>query len=113
MFTYTPTTLNNDFEEPEQGFLTNPDVPFTNNQAGRDTRMMKLRQKISGCFRTETGARNFATLRTVLSTARKQGWNTMDSIAQRPRHPCPKPSCCLTWRGVTEFLDSISDQSIY
>jgi transposase len=65
-------------------FLTNPDVPFTNNQAERDARMMKLRQKISGCFRTETGARTFATLRTVLSTARKQGWNILDTIAQRP-----------------------------
>jgi transposase len=65
-------------------FLTNPDVPFTNNQAERDARMMKLRQKISGCFRTETGARNFATLRTVLSTARKQGWNILDTITQRP-----------------------------
>lgn len=65
-------------------FLTNPDVPFTNNQAERDARMMKLRQKISGCFRTETGARNFATLRTVLSTARKQGWNILDTITKNP-----------------------------
>jgi transposase len=63
-------------------FLTNPDVPFTNNQAERDIRMMKLRQKISGCFRAETGAQTFATLRTVLSTARKQGWNILDTLTQ-------------------------------
>jgi transposase len=65
-------------------FLTNPDVPFTNNQAERDIRMMKLKQKISGCFRTETGAKNFAILRTVLSTARKQGWNILETISTPP-----------------------------
>lgn len=63
-------------------FLTNPDVPFTNNQAERDIRMMKLKQKISGCFRTESGANTFATLRTVLSTARKQGWNILDTLTK-------------------------------
>jgi transposase len=65
-------------------FLTNQDVPFTNNQAERDVRMMKLRQKISGCFRTEKGAQTFATLRTVLSTARKQEWNILVSITKNP-----------------------------
>ncbi len=65
-------------------FLTNPDVPFTNNQAERDIRMMKLRQKISGCFRTDTGAQTFAILRTVLSTARKQGWNIFDTLTRNP-----------------------------
>jgi transposase len=63
-------------------FLTNPDVPFTNNQAERDLRMMKLKQKISGCFRADTGAQTFAILRTVLSTARKQGWNILETLTQ-------------------------------
>ena len=63
-------------------FLTNPAVPFTNNQAERDIRRMKLKQKISGCFRAETGAQTFAILRTVLSTARKQGWNSLDTLSQ-------------------------------
>jgi transposase len=63
-------------------FLTNPDVPFTNNQAERDLRMRKLKQKISGCFRAETGAHTFAPLRTVLSTARKQGWNVLNTLSQ-------------------------------
>ena len=63
-------------------FLTNPEVPFTNKQAERDLCMMKLKQKISGCFRADTGAQTFAILRTVLSTARQQGRNFIDTLAQ-------------------------------
>jgi len=66
-------------------FLENPDVPFSNNQAERDIRMMKLRQKISGCFRSQNGAQAFATLRTVLSTAKKQGWNILQAITENPQ----------------------------
>ena len=65
-------------------FLTNPDVPFTNNQAEQDLRRMKVKQKISGSFRTEAGAQTFVILRTVLSTARKQGWNILDTLTQNP-----------------------------
>jgi transposase len=61
-------------------FLYNPDSPFTNNDAERDLRMVKCKQKISGGFRTSRGADQFARIRGFISTARKQGWNILDSI---------------------------------
>ena len=69
-----------DYQEDTLLFLFDPHVPFTNNQADRALRMMKVRQKISGGFRFNTGARTFATLRTVLSTARQQGWNILATL---------------------------------
>jgi transposase len=65
-------------------FLTDPSVPFTNNLAERDGRMMKLRQKISGGFRSLDGAKDFAVIRSVLSTARKQGWNMLQTVMDDP-----------------------------
>ena len=65
-------------------FLTDPAVPFTNNLAERDGRMMKLRQKISGGFRSKDGAKDFAVIRSVLSTARKQGWNMLQTLTANP-----------------------------
>jgi transposase len=65
-------------------FLIDPSVPFTNNLAERDGRMMKLRQKISGGFRSEDGAKDFAVIRSVLSTARKQGWNMLQTLTAEP-----------------------------
>ena len=65
-------------------FLHEPAVPFTNNLAAQDVRMMKVRQKISGGFRSAQGARDFATLRNVLSSARKQGRNRLEALRQGP-----------------------------
>jgi transposase len=65
-------------------FLTDPRVPFTNNLAERDGRMMKLRQKISGGFRSTEGAQDFALIRSVLSTARRQGWDILQTLTDDP-----------------------------
>jgi transposase len=67
-------------------FLTDPRVPFTNNLAERDGRMMKLRQKISGGFRSENGAKDFAVIRSLLSTARKQQWDMLAILTSDPAH---------------------------
>src|SRR6516225_6071029 len=66
-------------------FLNDPAVPFTNNQAERDARMMKVKQKISGGFRCIAGATDFAVIRSFISTAKKQGWNVIQAIAQDPQ----------------------------
>ena len=65
-------------------FLTDPSVPFTNNLAEQDGCMMKLRQKISGGFRSECSAKDFAVIRSVLSTARKKGWNVLQTLTTNP-----------------------------
>ena len=65
-------------------FLHEPNVPFTNNEAERDARMMKLRQKISGGFRAQASADDFVVIRSVLSTAKKQGWNILSTLMQEP-----------------------------
>jgi transposase len=64
------------------GFFEYEHVPFDNNQAERDLRMMKTREKISGTFRSDQHAQAFCDLRSVISSARKQSRNLLDTLAE-------------------------------
>ncbi len=73
-----------DYRDDVLRFIADFAVPFTNNQAEQDLRMMKLRMKISGTFRTLKGAQVFADIRSVISTARKHGLNILETLTLSP-----------------------------
>lgn len=69
------------FESEHLMFLTDPAVPFDNNQAERDLRMIKAKMKISGCFRADDGGAVFATLKSYTASLRKNSRNIFQGIS--------------------------------
>jgi transposase len=63
-------------------FTTDVCVPFDNNAAEREVRMIKIRQKVSGCLRTLTGAEQFCAIRSYLATTAKHGLGLLDALTR-------------------------------
>ena len=63
-------------------FIRNLRVPFDNNQAERDLRMIKVKTKVSGCFRSEEGAQEYLTIMSYIGTAHKHGINAFTAIRE-------------------------------
>jgi len=81
-----------DYQEDVLRFMHDFEVPFDNNQAERDLRMAKVRQKVSGCFRSPAGVEAFCRIRGYISTLRKQHMHLLSALVQLFRGPPIMPA---------------------
>jgi transposase len=86
-------------------FITGGQIPFTNNEAEQAIRMMKVQQKISGTFRTEQGAIDFATIRGYISTMQKQDQSILEAVKALARG---QPILLSTLDNANKMLGSCS-----
>jgi transposase len=80
-----------DYSDDVWRFMTQPDVPFTNNLAEQTVRMPKVKQKVSGCFRTPLGAQTYCVIRSYCATMQKQGGNVFESLVAAFNGAPPQP----------------------
>ena len=73
-------------------FMTDPGVPFTNNLAEQAVRMPKVKQKVSGCFRTIEGAHTYCVIRSYTATLHKQGADIFDALVATFKGAPPQPN---------------------
>jgi transposase len=81
-----------DYSDDVWRFMTQPNVPFTNNLAEQTVRMPKVKQKVSGCFRTPQGAKNYCVIRSYCATMQKQGANIFESLVAAFKGATLQPS---------------------
>lgn len=81
-----------DYSDDVWRFMTQPNVPFTNNLAEQAVRMPKVKQKVSGCFRTPEGSQDYCVIRSYCVTLQKQGANIFESLVSAFKGSPPQPS---------------------
>jgi transposase len=80
-----------DYSDDVWRFMTQADVPFTNNLAEQTVRMPKVKQKVSGCFRTLQGAQTYCVIRSYCATMHKQGANIFEALVAAFKGTPPQP----------------------
>ncbi|MGI9273646.1 MAG: IS66 family transposase [Endozoicomonas sp.] len=80
-----------EFKEETLIFMTDLNTPFDNNGGEQDIRNGKVKQKISGCIRSEKGAKWYCRIRSYVTSARKQGQNVFEALLIAMKNYCDHP----------------------